>query len=171
MEALRESAAAERRAALEVKAEARRVAEQERLAKQEADKGEREAEKLRIQEQRRLAAEKAKAIVAKAGSATKIDTLATEANAEIKAITNVKRNDVSETFDGMAALALFAAPANSLTWSLEGDGKTARIIEVSKVNTPPFNAASNETKALADDLKLGMGEDTLTAFRKAARTG
>ncbi|MBK8771643.1 MAG: SurA N-terminal domain-containing protein [Rhizobiales bacterium] len=120
---------------------------------------------------RDLAAEKAKAIVAKAGSATKIDTLATEANAEIKTVINIKRNDVSETFDGMAALALFAAPANSLTWSLEGDGKTARIIEVSKVNTPPFNAASNETKALADDLKLGMGEDALAAFMKAARTG
>ena len=68
-------------------------------------------------------------------------------------------------------ISLFASPANSLTWSLEPGGKSARIIEVSKVNTPAFNAASNETKALADDIKLGLGEDALAAFMKSARTG
>jgi peptidyl-prolyl cis-trans isomerase D len=119
---------------------------------------------------RDLAAERAKAMVAKAGASTKLDTLATEASAEIKSATGVKRNDVSEAFDGMAALALFAAPANSLTWSLEGDGKTARIIEVSKVNTPAFAAASNDTKAMADELKLGLGDDALAVYLRAART-
>ncbi len=71
----------------------------------------------------------------------------------------------------MSVMALFASPANSLTWALEPGGKSARVIEVSKVNTPPFNAASNDTKALADDLKLGLGEDTLAAFMKEARVG
>ena len=36
--------------------------------------------------------------------------LPTETGAEIKTITAVKRNDVSEEFDGLAAMALFAAP-------------------------------------------------------------
>lgn len=120
---------------------------------------------------RTLAADKAKAMVEKAGAGTKLDTLASENGAEIKTVTGVKRNDVSEAFDGMAALALFAAPANSLTWSLEGDGKSARIIEVSKVNTPAFNAASADVKALADELKLALGEDMLTAYLRAARSG
>jgi peptidyl-prolyl cis-trans isomerase D len=118
---------------------------------------------------RDLAAEKAKAIVAKAGTTTKLDTLATEASAEIKSAKAVKRNDVSESFDGMSALALFAAAEGGLTWSLEGDGKTARIIEVSKVNTPTFNAASTDAKAIADELKLGLGDDTLDSYLKAAR--
>ncbi len=119
---------------------------------------------------RDLAAEKAKALVAKADASTKLDTLASEASVEIKTATGVRRNDVSEAFDGMAALALFASPANTLTWSLEGDGKTARIIEVSKINTPAFNAASNETKAMADELKLGIGDDALAVYLRAART-
>ncbi|MBL8789403.1 MAG: SurA N-terminal domain-containing protein [Rhizobiales bacterium] len=118
---------------------------------------------------RELAAEKAKAIVAKAGNTTKLDTLATEAGAQIQSVANVKRTEPQETFDGMSVLALFASPPNSLTWALEPGGKSARVIEVSKVNTPAFNAASNETKALADDIKLGLGEDTLASFMKAAR--
>lgn len=118
---------------------------------------------------RELAAEKAKAIVAKAGNTTKFDTLATEASAQIQSVANVKRTEPQETFDGMSVLALFASPPNSLTWALEPGGKSARVIEVSKVNTPAFNAASNETKALADDIKLGLGEDTLASFMKAAR--
>lgn len=118
---------------------------------------------------RELAAERAKAIVAKAGNTTKLDTLATEAGAQIQSVANVKRTEPQETFDGMSVLALFASPPNSLTWALEPGGKSARVIEVSKVNTPAFNAASNETKALADDIKLGLGEDTLASFMKAAR--
>ncbi len=118
---------------------------------------------------RDLAAQKAKALVAKAGTSTKLDTLATEAGATIKTVTAIKRNDVSEEFDGLAALALFAAPANSLTWSLEGDGKTARIIEISKVNTPAFAAASTDTQAVADEMKLSLGDDNLDSFMKAAR--
>ena len=119
---------------------------------------------------RTLASEKAKAMVTKAGTATKIDTLATEAGTEIKTISAVKRNDVSEEFDGLAAMALFAAPANSLTWSLEGDGKTARIIEVSKVNTPVFQAAGNDTKAVMDEMKLSLGDDSLDSFLKVLRS-
>ena len=49
---------------------------------------------------RELAAEKAKAIVAKANNTTKLDTLATEAGAEIKTVSNVKRTEPQETFDG-----------------------------------------------------------------------
>jgi peptidyl-prolyl cis-trans isomerase D len=118
---------------------------------------------------RTLATDKAKALIAKAGSTTKLDTLAQEMGATIKTATAVKRNDVSEEFDGLAALALFAAPANSLTWSLEGDGKTAKIIEVSKVVTPPFSAMSAETKALSDSTRQGLDGDVLATFVQAGR--
>lgn len=120
---------------------------------------------------RELATAKAKAMIDKAGNTTKLDTLAGEVGATIQTVTGVKRTEPQETFDGLSVMALFASPANSLTWALEPGGKSARIIEVSKVNTPPFNAASNETKALSDDLKLGLGEDVLAAFMKDARTG
>ncbi|NMD09477.1 MAG: hypothetical protein GYA66_16015 [Phyllobacteriaceae bacterium] len=120
---------------------------------------------------RNLASDKARAIVAKADASTKLDTLAGETSAVIKSVTAIKRNDVSEEFDGPAAMALFAAPANALTWSLEGDGKTARIIEVSKVTTPVFSLVAADTKALADEVRLSLGDDSLDTFLKALRAG
>ena len=118
---------------------------------------------------RSLASDKAKALVEKAGTTTKLETLAQELGGMVKSLNGVKRNDVSEEFDGLAALALFAAPANTLTWSLEGDGKTVKIIEVGKVTTPTFEAMSAETKALSDATKKMLGGDMLDVFIKSAR--
>jgi peptidyl-prolyl cis-trans isomerase D len=117
---------------------------------------------------RTLAADKAKAIVEKAGNATRLETIATELDAAIKTATNVKRNATSEDFDAIAATALFSAAEKSLTWSLEGDGKSARIIEVSKVNAPTATVdASN--KDILDRTKQGVGSDLLDAYMKSAK--
>ncbi len=119
------------------------------------------AEKLRT-----IAGDKARAIVDKAAGNTRLDTLATEMNAKILSVSGIKRNQTSETFDGISALALFSAPANTLTWALEGDGKSARIIEVSKV-TPPAIVA--ETKELQDTTRNGLGGDLLEGYLDAVR--
>jgi peptidyl-prolyl cis-trans isomerase D len=121
------------------------------------------AEKLRT-----IAGEKAKAIVDKAAGNTRLDTLATEMNAKILSVSGIKRNQTSEAFDGISALALFSAPANTLTWALEGDGKSARIIEVSKV-TPPASVA--ESKELKDTARNGLGGDLLQGYLAAVREG
>jgi peptidyl-prolyl cis-trans isomerase D len=119
---------------------------------------------------RTLAADKAKAIVEKAGSNTKLETIATEINGTIKTVTGLKRNATSEEFDGIATLALFSVPEKSLTWSLDGDGKSARIIEVSKV-TLPAAGASASAKEVADLAKQGLGSDLLDSYLKSARAG
>ena len=119
---------------------------------------------------RTLAGDKAKAIVAKAGSNTKLETIATEINGTIKAVTGLKRNATSEEFDGIATLALFSVSEKSLTWALEGDGKSARIIEVSKVNVPAGSATAG-AKEVADLAKQGLGSDLLDSYLKSSRAG
>jgi peptidyl-prolyl cis-trans isomerase D len=119
---------------------------------------------------RGLAGERAKAIVEKAGSTTKLETVATEVGGTIKTVTGLMRNATSEEFDGIATLALFSVPEKALTWALEGDGKSARIIEVSKVTVPP-SAASAGAKDVADQARQGLGSDLLDGYLKSARAG
>lgn len=119
---------------------------------------------------RTLAGDKAKAIVEKSQGNTKLETLATELGGTIKIVTGLKRNATSEEFDGIAALALFSVPDKALTWALEGDGKSARIIEVSKV-TVPASGATASAKEVADQAKQGLGSDLLDGYLKAARAG
>jgi peptidyl-prolyl cis-trans isomerase D len=117
---------------------------------------------------RTLAADKAKAIVEKAGANTKLETIATELDGSIKTATGLKRNTTSEEFDAVATAALFGAPEKSLTWSLEGDGKTARIIEVSKVSQPTTSVAAANSD-ITDVAKRGLGGDLLESYLKAAK--
>jgi peptidyl-prolyl cis-trans isomerase D len=117
---------------------------------------------------RAYAAEKAKAILAKAGTTTKLETLATELGGTIKAVTGIKRNAVSEEFDGAAALALFSVPEKTLTWSLLGDGTSAQIIEVSKV-TLPAAGLNASTQQIVDVAKQGLSGDLADAYLKSAR--
>jgi peptidyl-prolyl cis-trans isomerase D len=119
---------------------------------------------------RTLAGDKAKAALEKAGSAAKLESLATELGGTVKTVSGVKRSDVSEEFDGVAALALFSVPEKGMTWALEGDGKTARIIEASKVTVPSM-AASKTAKDVADLGRQGLGGDLLDGFVKSARDG
>ena len=53
-----------------------------------------------------------------------------------------------------------------MTWALEGDGKSARIIEVSKV-TPPASVA--ESKELKDTARNGLSGDLLQGYQAAVR--
>jgi peptidyl-prolyl cis-trans isomerase D len=120
---------------------------------------------------RTLASDKAKAILAKAGTTTAIGTIATELAQPIKTANAVTRNQTTEAFDGVATLALFSAPEKTLTWALEADGQSARIIEVSKINIPPFDGASADAKSLDEQMRKGLSADMNEAFIKAMREG
>jgi peptidyl-prolyl cis-trans isomerase D len=119
---------------------------------------------------RTLASDKAKAIVEKSSGNTKLETLATELNGTIKTVTGIKRSSVSEDFDGNATTALFGVPEKALNWSLEGDGKTARIIEVTKVSLPT-SGASASAKEISDLTKKGLSSDLMDSYLKSARAG
>jgi peptidyl-prolyl cis-trans isomerase D len=120
---------------------------------------------------RTLASDKAKAILAKAGTTTALGTVATELGQPIKSAAAVARNQTTESFDSVATQALFSAPEKTLTWALEADGQSARIIEVSKVNIPAFEAASADAKAIGEQMRKGLSADMNDAFVKALRTG
>ncbi len=119
---------------------------------------------------RTLAGDKAKAIVDKAGASSRLESIAGELGAAIKTVSAIKRNNTSEEFDGVATLALFSVGEKALTWALEGDGKSARIIEVTKVNIPQ-GMASVSAKEVGDVAKRGLGSDLLDSYLKSARAG
>ncbi len=119
---------------------------------------------------RTLAGDKAKAIVDKAGASSRLESIAGELEAAIKTVSAIKRNNTSEEFDGVATLALFSVGEKALTWALEGDGKSARIIEVTKVNIPQ-GMASVSAQEVGDVAKRGLGSDLLDSYLKSARAG
>jgi peptidyl-prolyl cis-trans isomerase D len=119
---------------------------------------------------RTLAGDKAKAIVEKAGASSRLESIAGELGAPIKSVTGIKRNNTSEEFDGVSTLALFSVGEKALTWALEGDGKSARIIEVSKVNIPQ-GTTTVSAQEVGEVAKRGLGSDLLDSYLKSARAG
>jgi peptidyl-prolyl cis-trans isomerase D len=120
---------------------------------------------------RTLAADKAGAILVKAGTTTALGTIATELGQPIKTAAAVTRNQTTESFDGIATQALFSAPEKTLTWAMEADGQSARIIEVSKINISAFNPTSADAKSIGEQMKKGLSADMNDAFVKALRVG
>jgi peptidyl-prolyl cis-trans isomerase D len=118
---------------------------------------------------RGLASEKATAMVAKAKAGTTLDALATENQATVQTVAGLKRNQQQETFDGVATLAVFAAAEGAFTWSLEGDGTSARVMQVSKVTVPPLNLVAAETAAAKDQLVASINGDMQEVFTQANR--
>jgi peptidyl-prolyl cis-trans isomerase D len=118
---------------------------------------------------RDAAAEKAKKLVERATGGATLETLAAEAKSTIQTATGLKRNETSETFDGTAVVALFNVGDKGFAWSLEGDGKTARVMQVTKIDIPAVMATSPEAKKLQDEATLGLSRDLSDSFIKAVR--
>ncbi len=118
---------------------------------------------------RDAAAAKAKKLVERATQGTTLEALALESKAEIKTATGLKRNETSETFDGPASVALFGVNDKGFAWSLEGDGKTARVMQVTKIEIPAVMATSPDAKKLQDEAAQGLSRDMTESFIKAIR--
>jgi peptidyl-prolyl cis-trans isomerase D len=118
---------------------------------------------------RDAASEKAKKIVARATAGETLDALAKEAGGEIKIAAGLKRNETSDTFDNTAVVSFFDAPDQGFAWSLEGDGKTARVMQVVKVTVPAVMAVSPEAKTLQDEAAAGLSRDISESYVKALR--
>ncbi len=116
---------------------------------------------------RSVAEEKAKALVAEAKSGKSLDELAKTASATVKTVPNLKRGQALPEFDGLAAVALFSVPEKGFTWSLEGDGKSARIIQADKVEFPSTGAELSKEDKLSE--RIALSRDMEESFLKAAR--
>ena len=123
------------------------------------------AERLRT-----AAADKAKALVDEAKAGATLDSLALEAKSDIKITAGLKRNEQNQDFDGQALAALFAAPDQGFAYSVDGDGKSAHVMQVIKDVAPPVMAApSDEVKKLQADFKARLISDLQVTFVSALR--
>jgi peptidyl-prolyl cis-trans isomerase D len=113
--------------------------------------------------------DKAKKLVERARAGTSVDDLAKELSVTMNIATGLKRNETSEVFDGAAVVSLFNEPDKGFAWSLEGDGKTARVMQVTKVTLPAVMATSPDAKKLQDEASAGLGRDLSESFLQAVR--
>ena len=100
------------------------------------------------------------------GGAT-LESLAAEAKTEIKSAQGLKRNEASPDFDVPAVTALFSVPENGFASSLEGDGKTAKIMQSQPVLAEPFDSKSSAAKELTQTVKDAASKDLLTTYLTA----
>jgi peptidyl-prolyl cis-trans isomerase D len=116
---------------------------------------------------RELLTERATGLVKKLDDGATPEELATEAKSEIKTAQGLKRNESNAEFDVQAVTALFSVTEKEFAWSLEGDGKTAKIMQSQPVLAEPYNSNSAQAKELAQSVKDAASKDLLTAYLTA----
>ena len=121
---------------------------------------------------RTAAADKAKALVGKANAGATMDSLAVEAKADIKIAAGLKRNEQTQDFDGQALNAVFGVPDQGFTFSVDGDGKSARVMQVVKDSQPAVMATpSEDVKKMQADFKARLMTDLQGSLVGALRQG
>ena len=118
---------------------------------------------------RGAAGEKAKKLVDRLRSGTNFDSLAIEVKATINTALGIKRNEASADFDGPDVTALFSVPDKGFAWSLGGDGKSARVMEVTKDTIPSMMATSDTIKKLQTESAAGLAGDVGQSYLLALR--
>jgi peptidyl-prolyl cis-trans isomerase D len=116
---------------------------------------------------RDLLTERTTGIVKKLDDGATLEQLATEAKAEIKTAQGLRRNESNAEFDVPAVTALFSVPEKEFAWSLEGDGKMAKIMQPQPVLAEPYNSNSPQAKELAQSVTEAASKDLLTAYLTA----
>lgn len=108
--------------------------------------------------------EQARELKTQAESGTPFAELAKGVGAELRTIQNVKRGEATEAFDAVAVAALFAAPPDGYAVAPEADGKGAKVMKSSPVLLPPFDANSEDAKAVANALQSGLAGDLASQY-------
>jgi len=116
---------------------------------------------------RDLAEDKAKKLVERARSGTKIEELAMEFNTQPQTVQGLRRGEPKDGFGFAALAALFAVPDTGYAFAIEPDGRSARVMQSQPVLLPSFVAASAEAKAISDRLKEQVADNMLTAYLAA----
>ncbi len=96
-----------------------------------------------------------------------LDGLSVENKSTVKTAQGLKRNEAMPEFDIPAITALFSVPENGFAWTLEGDGKTAKIMQSQAVLSAPFDNASSVSKELGKTLAAAQTKDILGSYLKA----
>jgi len=114
-----------------------------------------------------LVLEKAKKLAERGNSGTPLETLATDAAAQIQEIRALKRNETVDGFDRQAIAAVFSVPENKFAASLESDGKGAKVLQSQAVLGFTYDPASGEAKTLGETLAQGATADVTGMYLAA----
>ena len=96
-----------------------------------------------------------------------MEAAALEAKSTLKTAQGLKRNEANADFDVPAIAAIFSVPENGFTWSLESDGKTAKIMQSRAVLGPALDLKSPEAAQLAQSLAAAASKDILKSYLAA----
>ncbi len=107
---------------------------------------------------------KAESLVKEANNGGDFKEIATKAGAEIKKELGISRRVTSTDFDSGAVRAAFAVPIDKVTYSINPDGKTAKIIALSPVLMPPYDPSSADVKEVETRLKTLVGNDVFASY-------
>jgi peptidyl-prolyl cis-trans isomerase D len=115
-------------------------------------------------ELRKLALDNGRALSDRAAKGETFDALATEALAEIKSATGLKRSAKDENFDGPALSALFGTADKAVGFAPRADGTSAIIFEAGPLQTPAFDAQSDQAKAVRSELARAQANDLFAMY-------
>jgi peptidyl-prolyl cis-trans isomerase D len=118
---------------------------------------------------RDAAGDKAKKLLALMTGGKTIEAVATENATAVKIATALKRNQQADDFDGPALQSLFSVADQGFAYSVEGDGKTARIMQVAKTTLPAVMATSPEIEQAKTQAKSGFSSDLQLALVAALK--
>ncbi len=113
---------------------------------------------------RELLTDRATKLVQSLKIGASLETVAADAKAEIKTSQGLRRNEANADFDVPAVTALFGVPDSGFAWSLEGDGKSAKIMQSQPVLAAPFDITAPASKELVKTIATAQSKDILTAY-------
>ena len=96
-----------------------------------------------------------------------LEILATEAAAEVKTETGLKRSETTQAFDSAAVSALFLAADNGFSYAPEVDGRGAKIMQALPVTSPAYDRGATEAELRSEwqAYYLGLAEtSTVDSF-------
>ncbi|HEY5364353.1 MAG TPA: peptidyl-prolyl cis-trans isomerase, partial [Aestuariivirga sp.] len=108
---------------------------------------------------RQAAIDKSKAIVTALQGGKTLDDAAKDAGATVKTISDLKRNQQSDEFDGRELAAAFGVPDQGFAFSAGGDGKSARIMQIVKDTMPVVDMKNSDFTKARDQIQGGFVND------------
>ena len=118
----------------------------------------------RADQVRQALKKKAESLVSRANSGASLAELAKEAGVEVKKELGIDRRTASAAFDGGAVRAAFSVPLDKVTYSINPDGKSAKIIALSPVMVPPYDPAAADVKDIRKQLSGFVNNDVFASY-------
>ncbi len=129
-----------------------------------ADAKEKAEELWKADQLRQALKKKAESLADKANNGEKFEDLAKQAGTEIKSELGITRRTASAEFDGGAVRAAFGAGLDKVTFAVSPDGKSAKVIAITPVLSPPYDPSSADVKEIDTQLRTQVNNDVFASY-------